>query len=325
MPDHGGNLDLAIRQYGGTQNDWIDLSTGINRRPYPVPAVDPAAWAVLPLASATQALIAAAGKTYRAQGPILAVAGAQAVIQLIPLLSKAGHAKIISPTYNEHAGALRAMGWHVQEVTTPQDLVGADLAIVVNPNNPDGRVFDPAVLLPLLQQTGRLIVDESFADATPEISLAPYAGRDRLIVLRSFGKFYGLAGLRLGFVLGSEADISALSRLAGPWPVSGPALQVGTAALADTAWAEETVTRLNAESPRMDAITAKAGWCLVGATALFRLYATPDAAQAQQHLAQSHIWARIFPYSSHWMRLGLPGNAAEWVRLANALGTLHGV
>ena len=295
---------MAQARFGGT--DWIDLSTGINRAPYSLPSLPPEVWTALPTAAAMARLLAAASAAYQSQAPILAVAGAQAAIQLVPRLSTQAQARILAPTYNEHAAALRSAGWQVDEVTTLAALEGADLAVVVNPNNPDGRSHARADLLQLATRVGRLVVDESFADARPDLSLAPNAGQERLIVLRSFGKFYGLAGVRLGFILGSQADIARLTELAGPWPVSGPAIAVGTSALSDLAWAEATVTRLRADVVRLDALAQSAGWKLLGGTELFRLYDTPDATAAQEKLARCRIWTRMFPYSDRWLRLGLP-------------------
>lgn len=316
--DHGGNLAGAIDRFGGTPAQWIDLSTGINRQPYKVPEISAGAWADLPTVTATQRLVTAARRAYNTKAALVALAGAQSAIQLVPLLSKPGRAVIMSPTYNEHAASLRAVGWQVEEAHSLSALEGADLAVVVNPNNPDGKVYEPAALLSLLPRVGRLIVDESFGDAYPVLSLAPQAGQAGLVVLRSFGKFYGLAGMRLGFALGHEADIEAMAQLAGPWPVCGPALEIGACALADTAWAQATTTRLMSEIPRMDALAAKAGWTVVGGTCLFRLYDTKDATQAQSQLARHHIWSRIFPYSARWIRLGMPGNETEWSRLEAA-------
>jgi cobalamin biosynthesis protein CobC len=250
---------------------------------------------------------------------MLAVAGAQAAIQLIPRIAAPAHARILAPTYNEHAAAFRSAGWQVEEVTTSAALEGADLAVVVNPNNPDGRNHAPVDLLQLATRVGRLVVDESFADARRDLSLAAKAGQEQLIVLRSFGKFYGLAGVRLGFILGSDADIAALTEMAGPWPVSGPAIAIGTAALSDHSWTEATMARLRTEAARLDALAQSAGWKLLGGTELFRLYDTPDAATAREKLARHQIWTRMFPYSHRWLRLGLPGQSAEWDRLASAL------
>ena len=155
-----------------------------------------------------------------------------------------------------------------------------------------------------------------WTDPDPSHSLAGVCGRPGLIVLRSFGKFYGLAGLRLGFVLGPAAAIARLAELAGPWSVSGPAIEVGTLALADRDWVRSTQARLVQDAQRLDAICMKIGWQALGGTLLFRLYDTEDAAEAQAMLARRQIWSRIFPYSHRWIRLGLPGTAKEWARLA---------
>lgn len=317
--DHGGNLEWAARHYGGEIEDWIDLSTGINRQPYLVPSLPAVTWTALPTADATARLIKAARTTYNTEATILPLAGAQAAIQLVPNLLKPGRASIMSPTYNEHAAALRACGWIVEEATQLEALKGADLAVVVNPNNPDGSHYHPQDLIALLPELGRLVVDESFADPYPACSLAPYAGQDGLLVLRSFGKFYGLAGVRLGFALGSEADIAAMAQLAGPWPVCGPALEIGAQALADPSWAKASTERLMSEISRMDEPAFKIGWQLAGGTCLFRLYQTPDATKAQEKLARHQIWSRIFPYSKTWIRLGMPGNEMEWSRYEEAL------
>lgn len=319
MRDHGGDIDRAMAQYGGEAADWIDLSTGINRVPYPLPPVPSRAWTALPTHADVAALNVAASAAYASAAPILAMAGAQAAIQAIPRLGAPGVARVLSPTYNEHAGSLRAAGWTVEEVGDLEALAGADLGVVVNPNNPDGRAWDPDALLQLVGKVGRLVVDESFADPLPGLSLASHAGRPGLLVLRSFGKFYGLAGLRLGFVMGDGADIEALSRMAGPWPVSGAAIAIGTAALSDCAWAEQTIARLMSEADQLDAMARVAGWSLVGGTPLFRLYDTGDANAARDRLARAQIWSRAFPWSQGWLRLGLPGNENEWNRLQAAL------
>ncbi len=314
--DHGGNIDAAKARFGGA--DWIDLSTGINRVPYPLPDLPAFVWTDLPTATAKAATLAAAQQAFATPAPGVALAGAQQAIQLIPRLGRPGRARVLAPTYNEHAAALRAAGWAVEDVASLPDLAGADLAVVVNPNNPDGHLFSPAQVQALAAQVGRLVVDESFADATPETSVAAFAGGN-LLVLRSFGKFYGLAGVRLGFAFGAAETVAQLEEMAGPWPVSGAALEIGRRALLDAAWARATTARLQAEAAALDALAAGAGWRLVGGTALFRTYATPDAAQAQDCLARARIWSRIFPYSPHWLRLGLPGKASEWTRLAQEL------
>ncbi|WP_028349646.1 threonine-phosphate decarboxylase CobD [Bradyrhizobium murdochi] len=319
MREHGGNLDQAVQRFGGRMQDWIDLSTGINRQPYPVGEIEPHFWNALPSRSDLESLHEAARQAYATKAPILAMGGAQAAIQLLPRLAPCGRARVLAPTYNEYAVVLSAAGWDVAEVASLDALARADLAVAVNPNNPDGRRYDKAELLALLPRVGRLVIDESFADAMPELSLAAEAGRPGLLTLRSFGKFYGLAGLRLGFVLGAEGDIAALSAMAGPWPVSGAAIAVGGRALRDRDWARATATRLEADCLRLDAAVKSQGWSLVGGTPLFRLYETGDGRAAQARLAGARIWSRIFEQRPGWLRLGLPGDESEWARLAEAL------
>ena len=316
MRDHGGNLDAARAAYGGT--DWIDLSTGINRVPWPVPEIPARAWADLPTRADFLRLEAAARTAWGVSGQVVPLAGASQAIQLIPQLSAPGKARVLTPTYNEHAAALRAAGWQVDEVGAPEALAGADLAVVVNPNNPDGRHLTPQVLLSLLRRVGQLVVDESFADPVPKLSLAGQSHQPGLWVLRSFGKFYGLAGLRLGFALAAPAQAEALRALAGPWPVSGPAIEIGARALADLDWQRATAARLVADAARLDAL---APWRLQGGTELFRLYQSPDAKAAQAQLAAHRIWSRIFPWSPGLIRLGLPA-PGEWPRVAEAMRSI---
>lgn len=318
MRDHGGDLARAQALYGAGY--WLDLSTGINPVAYPMPNLPPDALTRLPESNDLAMLEAIAQDCYGTSAPVIPLAGAQAAIQLVPRLRATGVARVLGPTYNEHAGALAAQGWQVVQVQSPDELAGADLAVVVNPNNPDGRVLPAADLLALCDRVGLLVVDESFVDVMPEASLAPLMtmAEDRLILLRSFGKFYGLAGLRLGFAIAGEAHARGVRELAGPWAVSGPALVAGQAALADRDWQDATRARLSNAAARMDALALRAGWRVVGGTSLFRTYHTPNAITAQAQLARGHIWSRIFPYSDHWLRLGLPA-AKGWDQLEQAI------
>lgn len=319
MREHGGNLDVAQQRFGGAAEDWIDLSTGINRVPYPLVYVEPRQWSALPSRSEIESLHRAARQAYATDAPIVAMGGAQAAIQLLPHLAPRGRARILAPTYNEYAAVLSAAGWDVAEVCDLAALAGADIAIVVNPNNPDGRRHDRRELFALLPRVGRLVIDESFADAVPDLSLAAEAGRSGLLILRSFGKFYGLAGLRLGFALGSEADIAALAAMAGPWPVSGAAIAIGRRALLDHDWSTAAAKRLADDCVRLDAEATAQGWTPVGGTPLFRLYETGNALAVQEKLARGLIWSRVFQQKPGWLRLGLPGSEAEWSRLSAVL------
>jgi cobalamin biosynthetic protein CobC len=315
--DHGGDLAAAIASRGGAPEDWLDLSTGINPRAWPVPDLPARLWRRLPDADAMEALLTAARRAYRVPpaASLVAAPGASALIRLAPRLTPPVAVAIPGPTYNEHAAAFAAEGWRVAE----RPGRGVTAAAVVNPNNPDGRLWSRRDLLLLAEALDLLVVDESFVDPVPEFSLVPDAGRDGLVVLRSFGKFYGLAGLRLGFAVGAPADIARLAELLGPWPVSGPALETGRRALADRGWAEAERARLAADAERLSVLGRAAGWREVGGTALFRTFETPDARAARERLARARIWSRIFPWSRTWLRLGLPGDEAGWARLAAAL------
>ena len=241
--DHGGGLDGAIKKYGGTRADWIDLSTGINPHPYEISRLQLSDWTELPDHGAFERLAAAARQFWDVPdgAAILPAPGASAIIARIPALAETGRVQITAPTYNEHAAAFAAQDWTVQ-ANGP-----ADARVIVHPNNPDGRTWQASDAdAPLT------VIDESFCDVMPDASLIRLADRPGVIVLKSFGKFWGLAGLRLGFAIGHPKLIARLNDLTGPWSVSGPALRVGAQALQDVDWANETRARLRDEAAQLD-------------------------------------------------------------------------
>lgn len=307
--DHGGGLDAAVLRYGGRRADWLDLSTGINPIPYPVPRFSAQDWTALPDQAAHRALISAAREFWSVPeaADILPAPGASALIARIPGLAASGRVRIETPTYNEHAAAFSEHGWSVTE-SAP-----ADARVLVHPNNPDGRIWTTSDAdAPLT------VIDESFCDVCPDASLFECATQPGRVVLKSFGKFWGLAGLRLGFAIATPDTITQLAAMLGPWPVSGPALSLGAAALRDTNWAESTRDRLARDAARLDRVVLNRGADLVGGTDLFRLYEVDDAGAWQDRLARHHIWSRIFPYSERYLRLGLPPENG-WDRLSEAL------
>jgi len=308
--DHGGGLDAAISRYGGNREGWLDLSTGINPQPYDVPHVPMNVWTALPDRAAAQALIDAVRHFWSVPDTlsICAVPGASAAIAHIPLLAPCGRVTIPGPTYNEHAASFAANGWQVTQEAGP-----TQASVHVHPNNPDGRLWCPTDLSGDLR-----VVDESFCDVMPDASLIHVTDPDKTLILKSFGKFWGLAGLRLGFVIGPHHLTTRLTEMLGPWPVSGPAQHIGTAALRDQAWADTTRQRLARDAKRLDHMITGAGADLVGGTTLFRLYKVDNAAAWQSKLARHHIWSRIFPYNGKWLRLGLPP-ANGWDVLKAAL------
>ena len=305
--DHGGDLDSAVSQFGGTRAEWLDLSTGINPDPYPLPQIDAQAWTALPDRNAQQGLLQAARAFWNVPDAagIVAAPGASALIAQVPRLAPYGKVSIPSPTYNEHAAAFSAGGWAQVETS-------ADAQVLVHPNNPDGRMWRSEDLTAPLQ-----VIDESFCDVTPEASFVPHAAAPGRVILKSFGKFWGLAGVRLGFAIGAPDLCGRLEQMLGPWAGPGPALSIGTAALQDNVWAAATRTRLARDATRLDGVMHGKGAELVGGTDLFRLYEVEDAKALQTRLATAHIWTRIFSYSDTWIRLGLPPSHG-WDRLERA-------
>jgi cobalamin biosynthesis protein CobC len=323
---HGGNINAARSRFPNATLPWIDLSTGINPIPYPVGAVSPDAWTRLPEPSAQAALEAVARAAYGADAAtaVIAAPGTQALLQWLPRVVRARSAGILDFTYGEHEKSWRDAGVEVTTVDTLGELAAFDVGAVVNPNNPDGRIMPPDVLAAtagsLAKRDGLLIVDEAFMDVLgPGHSLVPCLPRSGAIVLRSFGKSYGLAGLRLGFAMTSPDLAASLRAALGPWSVSGPAIEIGIRALSDALWLNETTSRLRNDTARLDGLLGEAGFTITGGTPLFRCAAHPQAAAWFGHLARSGILTRPFHTKPNWLRFGIPGAPVEWERLAAAL------
>lgn len=317
---HGGDLAAARAAYPQAPQPWIDLSTGINPHPYPLPPLPAEAFTRLPGRDALDRLLRAAATRYGAPSPahVVAAPGTQSLLPTLARMVPPGIARVLSPTYAEHARACALAGHGVEEVAGLDDLAGAALAVVVNPNNPDGRLHGAEALRAVAATVGLLVVDEAFLDTGGE-ALDDATDTQPVVVLRSFGKFYGLAGVRLGFAVCAPARADVLRAALGPWAVSGMALEIGAAALEDTAWAEATRHRLRADAERLDAILRRSGMAVVGGTPLFRLIETADAAALHRHLCHAGILTRPFPAHPRRLRFGLPGDAAAWTRLEQAL------
>lgn len=326
---HGGGVTAAAARHGGRPEDWLDLSTGINPCPAPLPPVDPAAWHRLPDQSRLRDTRLAAAAYYRSGNCLpLPVPGTQAVIQLLPRLVPPGRrAAVVSPTYGEYGRVLRNAGLAVDAIRSLEDVRGEHgLVIVVNPNNPDGRLYRSDDLLrlreSLSQAGGTLVVDEAFADVEPAATLAPHAGVARgLVVFRSFGKFFGLAGLRLGFVLGEEGLLADFADWLGPWAVSGPALTIAAGLMSGDC---DPIRRSIFErKSALDSVLQAAGLRIAGGTALFSLMQHPRAAEMHEWLCNRHVLVRAFDYDRRWLRFGLAPDAAADRRLAAALASFE--
>lgn len=318
---HGGRLGAARSAWPDAPTLWLDLSTGINPCPYPVPVLAPETWSRLPDPESLRALETAAAAAFGVDDParVVAAAGSEALIRLLPHLLTAERVAISTRTYGGHADAWRAAGARIVDPGDP----AADLRVLVNPNNPSGRVLSPDQVVDLTE--GPLLVDEAFMDVDPAYSVAPLAGgpgHGSLMVLRSFGKFYGLAGARLGFLVAEPALAARVRQALGDWPVSGPAIAAGLAAYADPDWARQTRRRLIESTVQLDSLLRRAGFEIVGGTRLFRLTLAADAPRRFEVLAQAGILTRPFPWDETLIRFGLPGPDQDWLRLAVALESL---
>jgi cobalamin biosynthesis protein CobC len=328
---HGGRIDMAASLYPFVPQPWVDLSTGINPICWPVPLLPPVLYQRLPLATDMARMTAAAVDAYGlpANAAIVAVPGSEIAIRLLPRTARAKAVGILAPTYGSHAAAWRDGGAEVHELNALPELRRHDLEtlVVVNPNNPDGRTISRTDLTAFAQawtMTGRrLIVDEAFADVRPEASLLALPKLPSgTVVLRSLGKFFGLAGLRVGFVIAAEPDAAIWRGLLGDWPVSGPACEIATSALRDTAWIAATRIRLAADRKRLDGVLGRAGLKMVGGTDLFGLFEARDDVDVLDYFARAGILVRGFATAPQRYRFGLPADERAWQRLEAACATL---
>jgi cobalamin biosynthesis protein CobC len=329
LPRHGGGLAAACRLFGGQPRDWLDLSTGINPQPAEFSWPPGDIWQRLPDADLTASARAAAALHYGVPDDHpqpLPVPGTQVAIQMLPRLLAGGRRMVVAaPTYNEYARVFRASGWQVDELPADDALeADADAIVVVNPNNPDGRLLPRADILAaadrLAARGGTLIVDEAFADTDPIESVAGDAGsRDNLIVLRSFGKFFGLAGLRLGFAIASERHLVAMETMMGPWPVSGPALSIAADLMPDRVKVAAVREAIRVRHRETRDVLDRTGLPIIGDGGLFLLVQHPAASEIYAHLCRQHVLVRAFDYRRHWLRFGLAKDASEAQRLVDAL------
>jgi len=312
---HGGDLGEVMRRFPDAPRPWLDLSTGINPLPYPIGALPDAVWARLPSRDENSALRTAAMKRYgvRDEAMVIAAPGTQALIQLLPRLVPKSRVAVLGPTYEEHEACWARQGHEVcvvDDIATARD---AEVIIAVSPDNPTGRLLRNVASLSRL-----LVVDEAFIDLLPpEASLAANLP-PRTIVLRSFGKTYGLAGLRLGFAIGEAELIARLGAELGPWAVSGPAIEIGRRALADDGWLAAARARLERDGGRLDDLLAKASFAPVGATPLFRLVRHDDVPGMVERLGRHGIHVRAFSHQPQWLRFGLPASKEAFARLQSA-------
>ncbi len=322
MLEHGGRLRRAAQQYGIPLADWIDLSTGINAHSYPVAPIDPVCWNRLP---EDDDGLEAAAAAYYGNDRLLVLPGSQAAIQALPALFSPVVVACLSPLYEEHPQAWERCGHKLRRLPNLQRMLAAMTpnVLLCNPNNPTAQSLPRQTLLDAAQQLrkrgGWLIVDEAFGDAEPENCIASVAGSDdapNLIVLRSLGKFFGLAGARVGFVFGAPDKLDRLREVLGPWPVSHPSRFVAKRALEDSAWQTATRKQLADDSQRLAELLAPLGE--VSRTALFCTVKTAQTNQLVEYFARRAILTRHYD-ATDLLRFGLPANEAQWQGLKAAL------
>lgn len=325
--EHGGDLTLAIERFGGAREDWLDLSTGINPYSYPLPTEFSArSWTALPGKVAGEQLVAAARQAYSVpeEMGLVAAPGTQILLSLLPSLLPAGPVAIASPTYSSHKKVWARDGRTPVELSSIYALpADAQIVLLVNPNNPDGQLIDvkslKEIARTLTDRGGFLVVDEAFADVVPGASLIPHVQGENIVVLRSFGKFFGLAGLRLGFLAGPKEFTGKVSALLESWCLSGPALELGTTALKDAAWQDAMIRKLADEMADLTLTLSRHGLSVFGGTPLYALAGLRNAKGLHEALARRQIWTRIFDYAPTWVRFGLPGGSENLERLSEAL------
>lgn len=326
---HGGAIDAASARYRIPREDWLDLSTGINPFSYPMLSLEEADVHRLPDERAQEQLRLAAAHYYGVPdgASIVSVPGSQAAIQWLPRLVPPSRVAVVSPTYAEHAQAWRMAGHEVLPIERLADIESANgvtAVVLANPNNPDGRTCNPDRLVALTDRY-LVVVDEAFCDLVPELSAVRQCDREGLVVLKSIGKFFGLAGLRLGFVLSGDGIAARVQQSLGPWPVSGPALSIGAAALSDHAWISSNREHLRLAVSRLHNLLGAYGLKLLGGTDLFCLIEHPFASELFEHLARAAILVRRFDDHPTWLRIGVPGYEVDARRLEAALAGWNGV
>lgn len=308
---HGGRLREAMAAFPDAPRPWLDLSTGINPEPWSGQRAPADALRRLPDPLELAELEAVAARAFGVAdtGRVVATSGAEAALRLLPGLIGGGEVGLLTPIYGGHAESWAASAPSL--ITSLDDLraLSADVLVLVNPNNPDGRRIERRALAALAAErsgAGRwTVVDESFGEVAPELSIADLE-IDRLVILRSFGKFYGLPGVRLGFLIGNKIFARKFRVLLGDWPVGADALTMGLEAYADDAWRARTRVWLATQSGAVDAVLARAGLTPVGGCDLFRWVEAPDAVGLFTRLRAEGVLTRPFADRPDRLRIGLP-------------------
>lgn len=338
-PEHGGQLNAAAKRWGIPREQWLDLSTGINPQGWPVPEIPLEVWRRLPEDDDGLEDTVRDWAGAPASAACLPVAGSQAAIQALPWLRRRawagrrdsvfpGRAGVPAPGYQEHAHCWAMAGHKVVALDADgleAQLEQLNVVVWVQPNNPTGLSLSRERLLDwharLARRGGWLVVDEAFMNGRQEESLASFSGRQGLIVLRSLGKFFGLAGIRAGAVLAWPGLREELDQALGPWAVSGPTRYLMARAMADKAWQKDMTAQLSAWSGRLQVLLTQYGYAPSGGSLLFQHISHPRAKLLAENLARQGVLVRYFEEPAS-LRFGLPGTEADWARLQQALAAV---
>lgn len=330
---HGGQLQQAKSQFPHVLQNWIDLSTGINPYAYPFSRISIEYAAQLPSINDEWRLRELAALRYGVKevNLIAAAPGTQILISLLPYIFEAKQVCILCPTYMEHINSWQQAGILVHQVHSLEEFMGFAnqdqiIGIICNPNNPDGRLLNIKQMQEIISGwdcfDNHIIVDEAFMDFE-EQSIAALLPHPALTILRSFGKTYGLAGVRLGFLLSDTRIIEKVKAMLGPWSLSGQALQIGLQALQDQEWLLQAKNQLAKQVQQLDKLFINNNCKIVGGTHLFRLVEMKDARIFWKHLANHGIWVRRFDYNLQWLRFGL-SQEQDWSKIQNVIKDYFG-
>ena len=331
LPLHGGDIVSASARFGIPVAQWLDLSTGLNPVAYPVPVLEAEVFQRLPYLR-PEFIDAAAN--YYGNDQLMPSNGSQLIIQELPnCLAKL---PVLLPEYGyqEHHDHWKRHGNPIEYYPAfdPHEAAATIEAalekgeafhlVIINPNNPTGLGFAPEQLADWARSMppgGYMVIDEAFIDVTPEMSVLGRHFCDNMLVLRSFGKFFGLAGIRLGFVFAHPELRNMLQQRTGIWAVNGPAQALATQALLDSDWQATAQHRIRRCADATQQLFAPLFRCLKTPrqihTPLFSSYqlSADEAVSVQRHFACQGILLRVIWLNEHssLLRVGVLNDENE--------------
>lgn len=329
---HGGNLRQVAKKYGYPIEQWLDLSTGINPSGFKPAPLSDACWQRLP--ENDDGLIEAA-LNYYGQSNFVLTPGSQWMIQNLPAIKETlvgpeqidiGPVLLPKQGYQEHRLAWQESGFDIEYYEaqpTISQLNHCSVCVVIQPNNPTGQCYDQSQLndwLAILKDNEAwLVVDEAFVDCTPDKSMLDRSGEEGLIVLRSIGKFFGLAGIRIGCIFAWTALLEKVNAAMGPWAISHPSREVAIQAFHNINWQRYAIEKCHDQSKKLRDVLIKYFQIKPTGTALFQTVYLDRSEEIFEHLCQHKILVRLLDCQTG-LRFGLPPDRPEcWQKLEQAL------